>query len=140
MTQININFKIPKKFIKKINSIFNLDTLNSDTYKLIVLENTDSLILNDLDVINSTILAKESSNYTKPTVELELTESNFGYDIESEIIEVTANGVVSCKGFIIYKDNIAKDILCAWFNDSSIDLNDSFYVSPQNSLIPLVIV
>lgn len=140
MTQININFKIPKKFILKLDTIFNLNTLGTDTYKLIVLNDTTGLVLTDLDVVNSTILTKESSNYTRPTVELNLTESDGGYNIESEIIEVTSSGLVSCKAFIIYKDNTAKDILCAHFSDSSIDVNDSFYLSPQNSLIPLVIV
>lgn len=139
MAQFNIQFKIPKHNIKKLGKVFDLDTIGTDNYELVVLKDSEGLNPNQLDTVDSTILNKEADNYTRPNVEMNISETNEGYDITTGTINVEAEGVISVGALLIVKHS-SQDILACYLSTTSIDIVDSFNLGSQDILMGLSIV
>lgn len=136
MVQVNINFNTPYKVLKKINSIFNLDTLHTDEYELICINNISDLDGNSLDIFDSSLVNKESINYTRPSVNLTVQDTYNGYLINSSEIEVLVSGTSSIAGLIIVKKS-TQDILAYSFNFDNFNAYDNFNVSSFDKLCEL---
>ena len=134
MVQIDVNFEIPKTVIKKLNIVFNLDTITTDEYELVVLADVSGLIKDNLNKFDSTLTSKESTNYSRPSVQMTISESVTGYNIGYTSINVAvAGGVCKVGGFLIIKKS-SKDILAACLTLNSVNLNETFNIFPETSL------
>lgn len=139
MAQFNTEFKIPKHNIKKLGKVFDLDTIESDNYELIVLKNSEGLIVNQLSTVNSAILSKEADNYTRANVEMSISENSKGYDITPEIINVEATGIVTIAALLIVKKS-SQDIFACYVSNKSMNIVGSFNLSSQDVFMELSIV
>lgn len=136
MAQFDINFEIPKKCIKKLNTVYNLDTITNDEYELIILSDVSTLIKDNLDkATDSNIISKEATGYERPLVPMTLTELVAGYQIGTNIINIDIDdgSSVHINGFLIVKRN-TQDILASCLSMNSITLDDSFNITPESSL------
>lgn len=118
MVEIDYTFKVPKHNTLKLGKIFDLDTISTDTYKIILLSSVTGLVLNNLDKFDASMEAFESNpaNYERTTVGLQLTETTNGYRIEVAGATATIPIVdATIAGILIIKESTG-DILCADLN------------------------
>lgn len=133
MAQFNINFEVLKHNILKLGKIFDLDSIKTDEYELVILTNSDGLVKDQLDTVDSNILSKEASNYTRPLIEMILEETDDGYEIKTGVIDVEVQNTVTIKGLLMVKKS-SQDILACCLNMDTINISDSFSISPQDNL------
>lgn len=136
MAQMNISFTVPKHNILKLGKIFDLDTIETDEYELVVLSDITGLNKNNLDTVDSNIANKEASNYTRVLIEMTLEETVKGYAIGTNAIEVMVNDITTVKGLLMVKRS-SQDILACCLNMTSVVVDESFTVSSQSKLMPI---
>lgn len=108
-------FDVPKHNTLKLGKILDLETLDTDTYKAILLSTVSGLVLNDLDIFDASMQAHEvnTANYERTTVGLQLTETTKGYQVAvigSTLTIPISNATV--QGVLIIKESTG-DILAA---------------------------
>jgi len=131
MTMFDWKIKAPKHNIKKLGKIFDLDTLNTDTYLVILLASTSTLTMEAMDKFDETLEAYESDPelYTRTPVPLQLNETPTGYQIN-----IAGNSVVipleeaTVEGVLIVKED-TMDILAAALNLSGITINQDLTIT-----------
>ena len=133
MAQMIIDFEVPEHNILKLGKVFDLDTIDTDQYELIVLTDISGLNKDLLNIVDSTITSKEATTYTRPLVELTLVHDD-GYKVTASAIEIILNDVTNIKGLLIVKKS-SQDILASCLSMSNVVVAESFTVSPQ---IPLI--
>jgi len=135
MVQFNVNFEVPKHNLKKLNKVFDLDTLGTDEYEVMILSNIAGLNKDNLDKVDSNILSKEANNYERPLIQLSLTNLASGYQIEGNVFTVYIDNNVSIPvvGMLIVKKD-TNDILACCLTMNQISLIDEFSLSPQAPL------
>ena len=124
---LQYDMKRPKMTIKKLGKVFDLDTINLDSYQLIILADTSDLVLNNLDKFDSSLASRESDNtkYTRPTVALQLTEIPEGYQIEVSGANVTVQlSQATIEGLLLVKTD-TMDILAAALNAETVTITSS---------------
>lgn len=115
----DIIFKIPKQNIKKLNTVFNLDAMPTDEYKLVLLKDVAGLSMSSLDKYDTNMLHRESSDYNiipiRPDVQLEVSETVNGFIIRPNPVTAEIPNDISLEvaGLLIIKDS-TKDILAAF--------------------------
>lgn len=126
--EVEFQLRVPKKAIKKLGKVIDLDSINLDTYQLRLLSSTTGLTLDNLDTFDSTLVALECnpSYYTRTTVPLQLTEITTGYQIEvsgaSVVVPISS---ATIQGIVLIKLDTL-DIVAAALNTESITLASDY--------------
>lgn len=133
MAQMNITFEVMKHNILKLGKVFDLDTIETDDYELVILTESNGLNKDNLDKVDDIILGKEASNYARPLVEMIFDEVNKGYEVSTGAVEVIVNDITTVGGLLLVKKS-SQDILAFWFSNGDIVIGESFTISPQDKL------
>lgn len=137
-------FRGMKHNILKLGKVFDLDTLSTDTYQIVLLENVAGLDINDLDVFDSTMEYRESDNYTRTTVPLELTATATGYliSVPGSSIQIpieTGGSGADIQGMLIIKEDTG-DILSACLDASALTVTSELTIVFQTALCEMKMV
>jgi hypothetical protein len=123
-------FDVPKHNILKLGKEFDLDTLSTDNYQIIILSNVTGLTVDDLDLFDTALQAHESNplNYDRTNVTLQLNESATGYEISVSGSSVTIPiSSATISGFLIINEDTT-DVLSACLDTSTISLTDDYTI------------
>ena len=122
-------FKVPKKNIKKLGKVFDLDNINGNTYKVKLLSDVTGLTVNSLDKFSAISHKQVNPDYyIAPTVSLEVSELVDGYQISvagsSITVDITQK-IPNIAGILIVNDT-TDDILCADIESAPIGNVDNY--------------
>lgn len=120
-------FKIPKPNILKLGKDFDLATLATDTYKVILLADITGLVIDDLTTFTGDITNKECDpvlDYTPTAIDLELNETTTGYQINVTGASVTVPIIGATINGILIIEDTSKSILCASLEGDNLGLSD----------------
>lgn len=124
---MTLEFKVetPVPNILKLGKAFDLETMPTDQYQIILLSNTTGLTLENLDKFDTEMEARESdpANYTRTNIGLQVTRILKGYQIDvvgnNALIPVTTATIA---GILIINED-TNDILCADLSFDTITIN-----------------
>lgn len=130
---VTLNLIPPKNVFLKQGKIFDLDTIDTDQYQLILLSSTTNLTLDGLDKFDASLASYESdpANYTKPTVALQLNETTDGYQINVVGNSITVNLVsATVQGALLVKTSTMDILGAALYADAPVS-----YTLPMNIVV-----
>lgn len=120
-------FQVPKGNILKLGKDFDLATVATDTYKVILLASITGLSINTLTTFTGDITNLECdpvSDYTPTSIGLEVNETTTGYQISVTGASVTIPIVGATVNGILIIEDTSKSILCASLEGDNLGLTD----------------